>query len=158
GHPARDPGHPRLRPHPAGAGLDPHVPHAGQGVRAAVGRGPRRPGADLPGRGRRPLPRLHRRRGDGGDAHDRCGHALQPGRYGVTRLDADGWRDDLALQAEPASYVRPLAAGLLAQLVVGLVASVVVGFLGYALVSGYAEGDVPAGRTVAVGVMGVLSV
>ncbi|GAB3592200.1 hypothetical protein GCM10027446_12370 [Angustibacter peucedani] len=74
------------------------------------------------------------------------------------RLDGEGWRDDLALHAEPGEYVRPLAIGALAQLVVGLVAAVVVGFLGYALVSGYAEGDVPAGRTVAVGVLGVVSV
>lgn len=74
------------------------------------------------------------------------------------RLGGDGWRDDLALRASATEYVRPLAIGLLAQVVAAVVAALLVGFMGYALLAGYAEGEVPAGRVVAVGALGVLSV
>ncbi len=74
------------------------------------------------------------------------------------RLGGDGWRDDLALRAAPGQYLRPLALGLLVEVGAAAVAALLAGFLGYALVAGYAEGEVPAGRVVAVGVLGVLSV
>ncbi len=74
------------------------------------------------------------------------------------RPDVEAWRHDLTLQAEPGRYLRPLAVGAVAELVVGIAAAVLVGLVGFGLVSGYPEGAVPAGRVVAVGALGVLSV
>jgi hypothetical protein len=71
---------------------------------------------------------------------------------------SESWRSDLALRAEPGRYVRPLGLGLAAEVVSGAVLSVVVGIVGFLLLAGYREGEVPAARTLVVAVAGVLVV